>query len=162
MTKTELLIDEARMLYANGNAATKTWLEGKFEKAELTKSFRDQFNAWEDFCAYSSAKLNINPELPYASPANGMDRFLNATKKVAIMSIVLRQGRKHNWTDKNERKVRPYYDMSSGFGLSYYGCVNVDPGTIVGSRLCFGEYEDFKYLFDKFPDVFEDLMLERD
>lgn len=160
MKEQKINLEEARVMYANGNDATKKFLAQKFTVAELTESFRDKFTSWEIFAEH--AKIDPVKDLPYPEPKDGMERFLNATKMVAVMSLVLRHGRKHDWTDSNEPKYRPYFDLSSGSGLSYGDYDNDFTYTDVGSRHCFGDKEDLLWIINTFPKVYEDLMLEND
>ena len=158
MKTTELTITEARALYVSSDATGKKMLEQKFSKEALTESLRDKLETWELVCE----KDGIDPvtSLPYPEPKNGEERFLNACKKISVISRVFREGRKHDWADSSKYKYYPWWNMSSVSGLSCNGYDHSDAHSCVGSRLCFMSSDDVKFVAEHYKDVYEDLMLE--
>jgi hypothetical protein len=66
---------------------------------------------------------------------------------------------KPNWKDSSERKYYPWFDLSSGSGLSYGAFDFRNSGSIVGSRLCFKSMELAEYAGKKFKKLYQDYFL---
>ena len=66
---------------------------------------------------------------------------------------------KPDWTNGQWDKYYPWFDMSSGSGLSCFGCGDRDSYSTVGSRLCFKSAELAKYAGTKFIKLYEKYFL---
>lgn len=64
-----------------------------------------------------------------------------------------------DWTNGNQQKWYPWFNLSSGFGFgdSNYNCSHTDAG--VGSRLCLPTEEISNYFGKQFIDLYEELII---
>lgn len=86
---------------------------------------------------------------------------ITAHAKIVIITQALNQeangGKpwKPDWKDDNKRKYYPWFDLSSGSGLSCFDCVGQLSASTVGSRLCFKSRELAEYAGKKFLKEYE-------
>ena len=83
-----------------------------------------------------------------------------AYKKLRVIIKAVNQGWTPDWTNKNQKKWFPYFEvLSSGLGFrdSHYGYTYTD--TSVGSRLCFETSEKAEYAGKQFIKLYEDFLL---
>jgi hypothetical protein len=64
-----------------------------------------------------------------------------------------------DWTDSSQWKYYPWFNMSSGSGLSYFVYDFVFSYSTVGSRLCVGTWELAEYLGKTFIDLYTDYFI---
>jgi hypothetical protein len=76
-----------------------------------------------------------------------------------IITEAANEGWKPNWKDSNEWKYCPWFDLSSGSGLSYDDYDNLHSYSYVGSRLCFKSRELCDYHAKKFIKLYKDYFL---
>jgi hypothetical protein len=79
--------------------------------------------------------------------------------KLVIIAQALNEGWKPNWSDYNEYKYYPWFNMRSGSGLSYFDYVYWVTLTLVGSRLCFKSRELAEYAGKNFKKLYEQYFL---
>jgi hypothetical protein len=103
-------------------------------------------------------KLKLDPKkaLPKVSgmPKHHQDALI-AHAKLVIITEALNDGWKPDWTNGKWDKYYPWFDMSSGSGLSYYGCDNLYSVSNVGSRLCFKSSELARHAGTTFKKLYE-------
>ena len=103
-------------------------------------------------------KLKIDPEkcLPDVKgmPEHHQDSTI-AYAKLVIIAEALNDGWKPDWSNMEEWKYYPWFDMSSGSGLSFLGFADLYSLSFVGSRLCFKSAELAKYAVTQFKDLYE-------
>ena len=78
-----------------------------------------------------------------------------AHAKLVIIAEAINDGWKPDWTNGNWDKYYPWFDMSSGSGLSCFGYVGRSSASAVGSRLCFRSAELSKYAGTQFKKLYE-------
>ena len=66
---------------------------------------------------------------------------------------------KPDWTNDDEWKYYPWFDLSSGSGLSFNDYGDRDSTSYVGSRLCFKTAELAKYAGKQFLKLYEQYFL---
>ena len=108
--------------------------------------------SFEDACK----ALNIDPNSIINSTDNADDI---AYKKLKIITKALNEGWEPDWTNSDERKYFPWFNLSSGSGLSYDDCVNQYSYSNVGSRLCFKSWELCEYAANTFLDLYTDFFI---
>ncbi len=122
-----------------------------------------QIKTYEDACK----ALNLSPAaLPDVSmlPVKHQQAII-AHCKLVIIAEALNEGWQPNWSDTDQYKYWPWFDVEeddkkpSGFGLSFYVCVDWITITAVGSRLCFKSRELAKYAGEQFSDLYEEYFL---
>jgi hypothetical protein len=154
--KTIPIIEEnAVKAYNNTTCSTvKKTLEDLFGKETFKPlNITDRVKTYEDACAV----LGIDPQerLPFEDPGSKDNAAINAYAKLFIIAQALNQGWKPDWSNSNEYKWYPYFDMQAGAGLSYYDFVGWDSFSGVGSRLCFKSRELAEYAGKQFTDIYK-------
>lgn len=81
--------------------------------------------------------------------------------KLTVIAKALNDGWAPDWKNDDESKYYPWFDFSSGRGLSSDGCARGYASSDVGSRLCFKSRELAEYAGKQFNDLYEDYMLIR-
>ena len=102
-----------------------------------------------------------------AEPVSEDDRIFDtdqnwvvALKKLRhITKVINGKNVVFNWSDRNQPKWRPWFDLSSGFGfgISFYYYSYADAA--VGSRLCTNTSEKALYIAEQFKSEYEDFIL---
>lgn len=106
-------------------------------KPELYKHLLPQGTTLEDFIKY---------------PGN----------RVQLLVAVLNDGWKPNWSDYNENKYYPWFNMndsSAPLGFSYIDFVCDYTDTNLGARLCYKNRELAKYAGTQFLELYRDFMV---
>jgi len=112
--------------------------------------------------------LKLDPEkvLPKVTgvPKNHQDAIVAHAKLVIIAEALNTEGNdgkpwKPDWTNGDWDKYYPWFDLSSGSGLSYDDFVGHGSGSSVGSRLCFKSAELAKYAGTQFLKLYEQYFL---
>lgn len=113
-------------------------------------------------------KLDPKKVLPVVSgvPKHHQEAIVAHAKLVIIAEALNTEANggktwKPDWANGEWDKYYPWFDMymSSGSGLSYYDCVDLGSGSIVGSRLCFKSSELAKYAGKQFKKLYEQYFL---
>lgn len=115
-----------------------------------------EIKTFEDACK----KLNINPEEIKISYPDAISKHANALvahAKLVIIAEVLNEGWTPDWSNSNQLKYYPWFDMSSpsGGGFSFDVCDLWTARSGVGSRLCFETREKAKYAGKQFEDLYK-------
>jgi len=121
-----------------------------FEK----KNFRD-IKTFEDACE----ELGITNESchPIFDEEESPDEI--AYKKLKIIIKAINQGWEPDWSNSNEYKYWPYFNLSSGFGFSGSGYYCAFTYSGVGSRLCFETREKCEYAANQFLDLYKQFLI---
>lgn len=145
-----LQIDEtkAKSLYKTASAEFKTMLEDSFGgKQFFSEKITDRVKTFEDAC-------NVTGDYPKS------DRFTEGTtdeiayKKLKVIIAALNEGWTPDWNNSNEVKYYPWFEMRSGFRLTYV--FDYYRASNVGSRLCFRTRDLANYAVSQFPDLYKD------
>ena len=120
----------------------------------------EKIKSFEDACA----ALNLNPEtiLPdFSVFPEPHQKAMSAHAKLVIIAEALNEGWKADWSDSDQWKYYPWFDMeaSASGGFSYDDCVIGWAGSYVGSRLCFKSAELAKYAAETFTDIYKEFFL---
>jgi hypothetical protein len=129
------------------------------KQSKTAKIITERVTSFEDACEV----LGINPKeliLTADYPEAETDlKSANALIKLSIIVRALNEGWKPNWKDSSENKYYAWFDMSSGSGLSFFGCNGWYSSSAVGSRLCFKSRELAEYAGKQFIDIYTDLFI---
>lgn len=117
----------------------------------------NKIKTFEDACA----SLNLDPTsvIPDFSSFPENDRkAMIAHAKLIIINQALNEGWKPDWSNDDEYKYYPWFDMeeSASGGFSYSASDSWHTATYVGSRLCFQSRELAKYAGTQFKELYED------
>jgi len=86
-------------------------------------------------------------------------KHVKAQYNLAVVAEAVNEGWKPDWTKVSQRKYYPWWDLSSGSGLSFDDYVCVHSYSAVGSRLCYVSYEVAEHVAEHFKELYEDLMV---
>ncbi len=115
----------------------------------------NNIKTFEDACKV----LGIGIEVPEVSALPEKHRnAIVAHYKLVIIAQALNEGWEPDWSNDDEYKYYPWFDMSSGSG-SGFSCVDYDYSlsiSSVGSRLCFKSWKLAKYAGQQFEDLYKD------
>ena len=156
----KLTLETAKKLY--NDKTTQDWFKKQLE-TEFGKQLLKEFNyrnikTFEDACEH----LGINPDnLPNTSHLEfDLAKPIIAHYKLIIIFKAVNNGWTPDWTNSNEYKYYPWFEVvSSGSRLSYYYYDYSFTYTDVGSRLCTDKSEKAEFLGRQFREIFEDYML---
>ncbi len=103
---------------------------------------------FEDACVM--LKLDSKKEIPESLPDH-----VKAYMQLCIITKALNEGWVPDWTDSNEYKYYPWFDLSKGVsGFSYGGYSTWGTGTNAASRLCFKSSELAKFAGTQFVEIY--------
>ena len=107
------------------------------------------------------AALNIDPSiLPNVSALLESDgKAQVAHYKLSVIARALNDGWKPDWTNDDEYKYYPWFDMSSVSGLSFHDYDCDCSASNVGSRLCYKSRAIAEYAGKQFIDLYTDMFL---
>jgi len=128
----------------------ETFGENYFKKRDYTdiKTFAD---ACEE-CGTTEEEFNER----FASL--GLDADTINYEKAKIVVKAINQGWTPDWSNSNQYKYWPYFNLSSGFGFSDSVYDFGNASTTVGSRLCFETKEKCTYAAKQFIDIYEQFL----
>lgn len=143
---------EAKVWYKTAPDPIKQSLENLYGKNFFSEKITDRIKTFEDAC----------DELSIASEGVLHEALTDdeiAYRKLKIIIQALNEGWTPDWTDKDEYKYYPWFDLSSGSvlvsGLYSHWYTN----SYVGSRLCFKSRELAEYAGKQFIDIYETFFL---
>lgn len=152
----QLQIDsrKAKMLYEKGSDEIKEIMVDSFGKEFFSKKIIDRIKTYEDACA----DLGLDPidELPFTIAKNARQEAANAFTMLDIISEVLLENAKIDWTDSDQEKWYPYFNnYTSGSGFRFGGAAfgGANAGAGGGARLCLDTQEKAMYFGKQFIDI---------
>jgi hypothetical protein len=154
MKSLEIDVTSAKSLYPSAKGEFKTLLEVHFGTDTLVAAgnITDKIKTFEDACkAVGTDPASL--EFTIGTPDE------QAYKKIKVIVRALNEGWTPDWKDDDEWKYYPWFDFSSGSGLSYYGYDNRCSNSFVGSRLCFKSSELAEYAGKQFIDLYTQFMI---
>jgi hypothetical protein len=147
---------KAMALYSTATEEFKVMLEDSFGKEFFSKKITDRVKTFEDAMNILGDKVSSNVATLLAY--NGIDNAMLTAKAAAQLSIIaeaLNDGWKPDWKNTSEWKYYPWFDLSSGSGLSCSGYDDYFSNSTVGSRLCFKSRELAEYAGKQFIKLYE-------
>jgi len=150
MENLQITKENALVAYNNGCPDVKKVLENLFGMELFkTKGIMDRVKTAED--AFKIKGITISSIVNDNDTPDEM-----AYKILKIIIEILNEGWKPDWKNPNQYKYYPWFDLSSGSGLSCDGYDNRDSASSVGSRLCFKSRELAEYAGKQFLKLYED------
>jgi len=148
----------AQNAFKKANKEVKALLVELFGEKTFSEKITDRVKTFEDAWELVEVSSNQDILLKY----NGQDGDMIAAQaylKLSIIAKALNEGWKPDWTNSSEYKYYPYFNMSSGFGLSCDGYDDPDSYSVIGSRLVFKTAELAKYAGTQFEAIYKDLFI---
>ncbi|MEA4975967.1 MAG: hypothetical protein VB046_09555 [Paludibacter sp.] len=100
------------------------------------------------------------PEVDFSNVPEDLREYFENTYKAVVITEALNGGKKPDWDNHNERKWRPWFDMSaSAFGLAVTDCGSASSHAGSGSRLQNFDSETAEYSATQFKDVWKGVQL---
>ena len=131
-----LQISKANALKAHedANSKGKSLLENLFGKKVFQIDVKDRIKNFDDVL-----KENEISREDFEKSCKGLEPDEIAYRMAKLVCLAFNEGWIPDWTNSNEYKYLPWFEMgsSSGVGFSSYGCVFWYSASTVGSRLCF-------------------------
>ncbi len=148
-----LSIDEQKLkdLYSSVCPEFQKKLLTTFGQEIFVTDIKDRIKTFEDACAV----YGILPQSVF-SLSDTPDEI--AYKKLKIITRALNEDWVANWTDNKERKYYPYFEFVPGVGFRFFVYDFWIPCTIVGSRLCYKNWELAKYSAEQFRELWNDFL----
>ena len=116
----------------------------------------DRIKTFEDACR----ELNIQPsELNVSGHLEKHFDSIAAYSKLIIIAEALNEGWTPTWSNNNETKYYPWFELSSGSGLSYGDFDYQRSDSLVGSRLCFKSKELAIYAGKQFTELYKQFFI---
>jgi hypothetical protein len=145
-------LQTAKKIYPSSQGEFKSMLEKTFTVNVLSENIKDRVKTFEDAASILGIDLAA-----FNARISGYSPDAAAYEKIKVIVKALNEGWSPNWTDDYEYKYYPWFDLSSGSGLSCFVYVCRVSHSCVGSRLCFktadlAEYagRQFVYLYSQF------------
>ena len=160
MQTIKLSDDNAKKIYPTASTDIKQILEDSFGKDFfIPKKITDRVKTFQDACDV----LGIKPDNKVSVTIDGAmtqdSKSIQAYCKLIIIARALNEGWVPDWKNSNQYKYYPWFDMSSGSGLSFDGCDFLGSLSLVGSRLCFKSRELAIYAANQFNDIYKDFFI---
>lgn len=122
--------------------------------SKLLKSFNKKFD-YTDIKTYEDA-VEAEPVSEEDKIFTNDPEWVKALKKLRhITKVVNGPDFIVDWTNRNQPKWRPWFDLSSGFGFDNSYCYCSLTATAAGSRLCFESEEKSDYVVKQFLSLYE-------
>src|SRR5204863_8264299 len=114
-----LVIDEtkARSIYHEAPTGLRTELEKTFGAEFFSEKITDRIKTMVD--DYKALDLDPTAALPYPGTKDPEEHAINSFRKVTLIAKVLNEGWTPDWTDEDQKKYWPWFDLSSGSGLVF-------------------------------------------
>ena len=121
------------------------------------KNIMDRVKTFDDACV--TTQPTACGTITSTRFTNGDERSVEAYKKLIIITRALNEGWTPDWKNQREYKYYPWFDLSSGSGLSFDGFGLRHSNSFVGSRLCFKSRELAEYAGKQFKKLYEQYFL---
>jgi hypothetical protein len=159
-TKSEVSISRAALMerYASSSDEGKKLLEELYGPETFVPDIMDRVKTFEDACAV----LGIDPSAQVVIGDDPESGALRAIRELTIVAKALNQGWKPDWSNDDERKYYPWFDLSSGSSASFFDYVRDCSYSCVGSRLVFKSKELAEHAGKQFLSTYERWMVIKD
>jgi len=87
------------------------------------------------------------------------DHHAIAYQKIVCIAIALNEGWEPDWSNSNELKYYPWFEMRGSSGFRFGGDVGWYSGSDVGSRLCFKSRELAVHAGERFTEIYKAFMV---
>lgn len=155
----EILKDNAIKAYNEGCTDVKKVLINLLGKETfIPKDIADSIKTFEDALKVLGIKypsFTIDEDSGIANDITSLEAYI----KLIIITRALNEGWVPDWKNSNQYKYYPWFNLSSGSGLSFFDYVFLFSGSGVGSRLCFKSSELAEYAGKQFTDIYKDFFL---
>jgi|SRR5688572_6214546 len=152
--KTEIQETNLRTAHKEADKPGKKLLETLFPELKKPERIIDRVKTFEDACH----ELGIDDFTVNSTLSSDQQVAVNAMAMMLVITQALNEGWKPNWNNSNEFKWFPWFEMRSGFGLSFSNYSGTYSVTGVGSRLCFKSEELANYAGKQFEDIYKQYM----
>lgn len=155
METLEIKKEAAMAAHENAKNSGKKLLEDLFGKKTFLKEVTERIKTFDDVLS----ELGIIAR-DFYQQADGLAKDEVAYRKVKLIVQALNEGWEPDWSDSNQAKYYPWFNMpsSSGSGFSFDGYVLWSAASSVGSRLCFKSRALCIYAAKQFEDIYNEFL----
>lgn len=128
------------------------------EKKIKPENIMEAVQSFDDALAIYKEKHHISKEIQMLLDYKGSDADVIAQQgfaQINIIRTVLNEGWVPDWKNSGEYKNYPWFDMTSGVGLSCNDYVITYTFTDVGSRLCYKTRDLAIYAGKQFTEIYQ-------
>jgi hypothetical protein len=140
--------ETAKKIYADAPDSLKEILVETFGRECFQKRTFNEIKTFEDACE----ELSV---IPGDVTGIGCTSDEIAYKKLKVIVKAINQGWIPDWSNSDQHKWNPWFNLSSGFGFSYTAYYYDYSNSSVGSRLCFESEEKARYTANQFLDLYK-------
>ncbi|MGQ0740187.1 MAG: hypothetical protein ACT4OJ_14140 [Bacteroidota bacterium] len=147
--------ESALKTHSAGSPDTKKTLENLLGAEHFRpQNIMDRVKTWEDACHVVG--LAQHQEEDRLSKHNKSEL---AYAKLCTIAKALNEGWEPDWTKPSQYKYYPWFELSSGSGLSYDDFDYLSSYSVVGSRLCFKSRELTEYAAKQFISIYQEFFI---
>jgi hypothetical protein len=142
----------AKKIYPEAPVWFQEILVENFGKETFAKRGFEDIKTLEDAAeetGHTKGYLKISDE-------ESTDEWAYRMLKMVVKAI--NQGWTPDWSNNNQQKWWPWFNLSSGFGFSYSGYLYGSTGAAVGSRLCFETEAKSNFAAKQFIEIYEQFL----
>ena len=162
MDTVQIKTENAIKAYNNGCGDVKKVLSDLFGAETFTpKNIMDRVKSFDDACdalGMTTTKTNCG-NITSVVLTQGDQKSIDAYGKLIIIARALNEGWTPDWKNSSQYKYYPWFDLSSGSGLSFSGYGSQCSNSFVGSRLCFKSRELAEYAGKQFIDLYKEFFI---
>jgi hypothetical protein len=160
MNTLEIKKENAQKAYNEGCSDVKKVLINLLGKETfIAANITDRIKTYEDACE-ALGTTSDDQYFEYRPDAvKGHEKTLLAYAKLLVIVKALNEGWVPDWKNSSQYKYYPWWDLSSGSGLSRIAVYYRDSCSAVGSRLCFKSRELAEYAAKQFKDIYTEFLI---
>jgi len=151
--------ENAFKAYSIADDNGKEFLSALLGETPKAPNIKERIKTFEDACE----ALGIKPEdVLHSAHSSYLTRdieAINAFTKLTIIARALNESWEPDWTNDNQYKYYPWFNMESGSGLSFDVYVCWRSYSTVGSRLCFKSRELAEYAGKQFISIYTEMFI---
>lgn len=127
---------------------------GEIKFKERPKSVLERIKSVDDLLAENGlTKAQFDKRCESLSDDEKAFRILK------MLAVTLNEGWTPDWSDSNQYKYYPWFEMGGSSGFRFDGSVRWVSGSDVGSRLCFKTRELAEHAGNNFTEVYKQFMV---
>lgn len=155
MKTLQLEDQKARELYKTGSTELKQILLSTWGKDFFSEKITDRIKTWEDVLA----EANVKEEdiIPFLHPKNKQQKSLNAIAKIQLLSQVLNEGWKPDFSNYTECKYYVWFEYKNG-AWRFFGLFCRNDSASLGAGFYFKTKELAEYAGKQFLNIYQDYL----
>ncbi len=154
----EITRKNAAKAFQDADNKGKKLLRDLLGEKNIYENIMERVQSYQDACEVHGCEP-VQIKVTGGGLDDGDIDSLNAIAELFLIYKVMNEGKKPTWGNSTPPKHYPYFDLSSGVGLSFGGCGDGSSVSSVGSRLCIvNDSKKATYIGKQFTSIFKRLM----